>query len=316
MAAVIPTCNRRDSLPRLLGPLRADPDLDEIVVVVDGCRDGSYELLVELARDEPRLRPLLIDNRGPTAAILAGAEHAQADVVVALDDDVIPTPGLFGGHLHHHRARDRLVVVGSMEMPPDEWHPGGFIREGYRQAYEQQRERWEREPSRILESLWTGNVSFRTTDLATVEPPMWREYNSDRELGLRCLRAGLRGVFDPGLRAVHEYERSLAGMVADMRSLGRGCVLLEREFPEVSGERSRRLAEARLTVRLVVRTCQASGLFAAVTSAGLRALFRIAGRLRVPGLERRAGSLLKWVEQERGGREAERRHRQRRTGNG
>ena len=48
----MPTFNRRSSLPRILQPLLSWPEADEIVVVVDGCEDGSIELL----RDHSHVR--------------------------------------------------------------------------------------------------------------------------------------------------------------------------------------------------------------------------------------------------------------------
>jgi hypothetical protein len=47
-----------------------------------------------------------------------------------------------------------------------------------------------------------------------------RLYHQDRELGLRCLDAGLRGTFDRRLHAVHEHRRDPAGFLRD--AFGRG----------------------------------------------------------------------------------------------
>ena len=80
-----------------------------------------------------------------------------------------------------------------------------------------------------------GNLSIRRSDyLALVptrlEPPPGLEgarlYHQDRELGLRCLAAGMRGIFDRQLHAVHEHRRDPAGFLRD--AFGRGVCGLAR----------------------------------------------------------------------------------------
>jgi glycosyltransferase involved in cell wall biosynthesis len=310
IAAVVPTYNRRDRLARMVEILARPDDLDEIVIVVDGSRDGSIELLEELAASEPRLRPLWTENGGPIAALMAGADTASSDVVVNLDDDVIPEPGLFEGHLRHHRERDGLVVTGYAYMPPEGWRPGGFIREAFRRNYEAQCERWERDPTTVLTELWTPNVSFRRADLLRVsaENPVgfgggaWY-YHSDWDLGVRCARLGLEGRFDRGLRAEHEFERGFAGFVSDARSSGRGKVLMEQLHPELAGHGEIR-SEERAPIRALLPLARGPGWAATAVSTLLTGAIRLAGALRSPGAEMRLAGVLKRFEQERGRVEA------------
>ena len=56
VSVVIPTYNDVSVLPDTLAPLLADEATAEVVVVVDGSRDGSYELLQGIADGERRLR--------------------------------------------------------------------------------------------------------------------------------------------------------------------------------------------------------------------------------------------------------------------
>src|SRR5437879_1369156 len=77
ISIVIPAYNEAESLPALLAELRAAIDATgrraEILLVDDGSRDGTRELLAcERARDA-RLRPLRLEARaGQSAAIAAG----------------------------------------------------------------------------------------------------------------------------------------------------------------------------------------------------------------------------------------------------
>ena len=89
-----------------------DPAAAEIVVVVDGSSDGSIELLEQLSRSQPRLRPFFMENRGLNAAVQAGVERATSEIVLILDDDLVASPGLASAHARHHRAAPNLVVLG------------------------------------------------------------------------------------------------------------------------------------------------------------------------------------------------------------
>ncbi len=80
-------------------------------MVVDGCDDGSIELVEELRRDDERL-VARCENGGASAARQAGVEAASGEVVVLLDDDVVAEPGLVTGHARAHADRDGVVVVG------------------------------------------------------------------------------------------------------------------------------------------------------------------------------------------------------------
>src|SRR5579875_1706675 len=90
--------NDRESLLSALDPVLADPATDEVVVVVDGSRDGTFEALQARASDEPRLRPFFIEKRGRSGARQYGLERVSSDVVLLLDSDVIPGPMMVSGH--------------------------------------------------------------------------------------------------------------------------------------------------------------------------------------------------------------------------
>src|SRR5438094_10089133 len=114
ISVVVPTHNRRAGLPELLDAL-AKQSAKETIVVVNATRDGSLELLEERARDFPSLIPFFVEEPGAALARQTGVERATGDVVLLIDDDVIPTPGLAEGHLRHHAA-ERLLVVGYMPV--------------------------------------------------------------------------------------------------------------------------------------------------------------------------------------------------------
>jgi dolichol-phosphate mannosyltransferase len=65
----------------------------ELIIVNDGCRDGTPEILDRLAASDPRLRVVhLSRNFGHQAALTAGLEHARGDAVAMLDADLQDPP--------------------------------------------------------------------------------------------------------------------------------------------------------------------------------------------------------------------------------
>ena len=65
----------------------------EVIYVDDRSTDGSLELLLELRREDPRVRVVRFRrNFGQTAALAAGFEQARGKVVVTLDGDLQNDP--------------------------------------------------------------------------------------------------------------------------------------------------------------------------------------------------------------------------------
>ena len=60
----------------------------EIIFSDDGSTDGSREILKDLAKADPRVKPILLRrNFGQTAAIAAGVDHAQGEIIILMDAD-------------------------------------------------------------------------------------------------------------------------------------------------------------------------------------------------------------------------------------
>lgn len=98
VSIVIPVYNEEESLPELLRRTEAACQLlkheYEIVLVDDGSRDNSAQILEEAAEREGSQVVAIILNRnyGQHAAIMAGFEHCKGDVVITLDADLQNPP--------------------------------------------------------------------------------------------------------------------------------------------------------------------------------------------------------------------------------
>src|ERR1700724_3851972 len=103
LSVVISTYNDGPRLPRTIAPLLADPATDELIIVVDGSDDGTYEALQARARKDSRVRPFFIENRGRPAACQFGIEQARSDVGLLIDADVVAASASFvTGHTRWH----------------------------------------------------------------------------------------------------------------------------------------------------------------------------------------------------------------------
>ncbi|MDE0104653.1 MAG: glycosyltransferase family 2 protein [Bryobacterales bacterium] len=97
VSVVVPAHNEEPNLlplcDRLVAVLESTGRKFEIVIVDDASSDGSVRLLRNLAANEPRLRAICLKrNHGQTAALAAGFEAAEGEVVVAMDGDLQHQP--------------------------------------------------------------------------------------------------------------------------------------------------------------------------------------------------------------------------------
>lgn len=92
VSIVIPVYNEVENIGTVVrdcdAVLEAEGIDGEIVVTDDGSRDGTPELLRQLAPEIPRLRPVcLAANQGQTRALSVAIGHAKGEVIVCMDGD-------------------------------------------------------------------------------------------------------------------------------------------------------------------------------------------------------------------------------------
>jgi GT2 family glycosyltransferase len=301
VSVVITTYQRRDALPAAIGAIAADPHPTEILVVVDGCDDGSYDLVRELAAGEPRVRPIWRENGGEGAARQTGVEAATGDVVLLLDDDVVAGPGLATGHARAHENRTGTVVLGYMPTAcPAVRRRGDFPTVLYAREYEQACRRYEADPGCVVTALWAGNMSLRREDALRVGLNGQRRlgYHDDQEFGLRCARAGLTAVFDRSLAARHTHSRDVDSFLRQARLSGLARRHLAATYPDL-------VADADPTgtlpapARLAVGVGAAPGVYP-LAAAALRGGVLATGRVGLFGAETWLARTLRQVELLRG----------------
>ncbi len=112
LSVVVPCYNEEATIRTLVGQVLASPWVAQVIVVDDGSKDRSREILAGL--DDPRVFVVLHDvNKGKGAALRTGFAHATADFVVVQDADLEYDPGEYGVLLEPLLDDRADVVFGS-----------------------------------------------------------------------------------------------------------------------------------------------------------------------------------------------------------
>jgi glycosyltransferase involved in cell wall biosynthesis len=277
----------------------ADPAASELVIVVDGDDEASWAELRSLASSWPRLVAMRVSHRGHLGALEAGVRRASGQIVVLLDDDVLPGPGYATAHRRHHAERPGLVVMGAMPVRPPAGRPD-IATTLYAREYRAHCHALESGQRPVLDGLWMGNVSMRRADCLRIGLVSAFEgrYFYDRELGFRLADAGLSGRFDPSIPAVHLHRRSDQAFLRDARRQGASLLGLHRLHPHRLGELRLDMlvsdlpAPARLAIRIVGGTRVAPHLARVLVASG-----SLAGSLGLAPVHERLAKLARRLAQ-------------------
>jgi glycosyltransferase involved in cell wall biosynthesis len=97
VSILIPVFNEQESISELYRELRDVIDREpwdaEILMVDDGSTDRSAEVIDDITKKDPSVRLIrFARNFGQTAAILAGIDHAEGDILIPMDADLQNDP--------------------------------------------------------------------------------------------------------------------------------------------------------------------------------------------------------------------------------
>ena len=129
---VIPTFRRLDGLDRLLSSLVSmdDPGVPWDVLVVDNDDAPGAESVVERWRSRLAVRHVRETARGSAHARNRGIADATGDLIVFVDDDVVPADGWLGALLAPILAGRCDATDGTVVLDPSVARPVWFDEEG------------------------------------------------------------------------------------------------------------------------------------------------------------------------------------------
>jgi GT2 family glycosyltransferase len=192
ITVAIPTYNRGAIVVETIRRLFAlDPPPEAIIVV-----DQSAEPNEPLARwhREGRIRLIRLDAPSIPHAMNEALLAAATPVVLYLDDDVEPSPGLIGAHEHAHKAAETWAVVGQILQPGEE--PRHF-----EQPEDDLEFHFSHDRGCFVSNVMAGNLSVKRGHAITAggfdENFVGAGYRFETDFALRLIAAGGRIWFSP-----------------------------------------------------------------------------------------------------------------------
>lgn len=286
ISVVIPTFNRagllRQSIAALAGQQLDDGCTYEVIFVSNGSSDDSAAILKQAVADHPgKFRYHYIPpSGGPSRPRNVGIRAATGEVVIIIDDDVIPDPDLVLRHAEFHRRHPEPhhAALGELYVPPHLLDDPMSLFHSF--PYHELRD---------LDRLsflhfWTCNVSVKREFMLAAgmfdETFLWYE---DIICGHRLCSHGMHLHFLPAARGQHLHQLKAQDVPTKGLFYGRWLYpvverLTEREVKERFGVLSTEFPPGLLAARLVKRAAFILG-DNPLTMAALR-LFGAAGAKR------------------------------------
>ncbi len=231
VAAVIPHWNRPDLLQELLPTLKAQTRaFDEIIVVDNGSTDNSVGTAECLGAQVLKLGA----NLGFAAAVNRGVATSTSDWIAILNNDVTLAPDWLERIITPAESQGASFPTGKILNAADPTKIDGTFDEISRGACA-----WRCGSGKSDSALWNKPrwVRFVPMTAAIFRRELFHEigsldeqflyYLEDIDFGLRCARAGRRGVFEPAAVAWHRGSSTLGAWNSDtVRMIARNQVLL------------------------------------------------------------------------------------------
>jgi O-antigen biosynthesis protein len=225
MSVVICTHNGAATLRQCLGGVCAlrYPDY-EVIVVCDGCSDGSHAI----AREHEGVKVIDTPKQGLAAARNTGLAAARGEIIAYLDDDAIPDADWLS-HLAATFASGPYAAVGGPNVLP----PGsGTVAQCVANA--------PGGPAHVLlsdrdaEHVPGCNLAIRVGALEEIGgfDSQFRAAGDDVDVCWRLLDGGRRIGFSPGAVVWHHRRATLSGYLRQQRGYGKAEALLERKHPD------------------------------------------------------------------------------------
>jgi dolichol-phosphate mannosyltransferase len=123
---IAPVFNESASLPefyrRISASMEALGEPWELVVIDDGSRDNSAEIMRDLARKDPHVRPVIFArNFGHQLAVTAGLDYSRGQAVVIIDSDLQDPPEVVPDLIAKWREGFEVVYAVRTEREGETW---------------------------------------------------------------------------------------------------------------------------------------------------------------------------------------------------
>lgn len=241
LTVVVPTYNRLGLLRGAIDSLRrqtADPACYEIIILSDGCTDGTDEAF-QTPLTSPATRLIRQEKRGfgLSAARNRGLCHARGNIILYFDDDMSADERLIEAHLAAHRAfPEKVAVCGQVRLAP-EIPRTAFARLVLEDVCRVYREDPDQGRFLSFDTALSWQTSYRREDLEALGgfDETFRQYGwEDIEFSYRATREGFRYYYEPAAMSFHRDQRyTLAAHGERLRGASRMAPSLLARHPEL-----------------------------------------------------------------------------------
>jgi peptidoglycan/xylan/chitin deacetylase (PgdA/CDA1 family)/glycosyltransferase involved in cell wall biosynthesis len=230
LSILIPSRDRRERLRRCLESLRRqtlEPGRFEVIVGIDGSRDGSAEM-AEALETAFSLRVLRLDREGKAQALNRCLEQVSGSACLFLDDDLVASPELAAEHLAVHGS-GRVLAIGRLtQAPPTGSDP---YAEASARAWN---ERYDRLADGAVDwaDCYGANFSAPTGALREVGGfAVGLPAAEDLEAAFRLSQAGCEPRYLPRAEALHDDGKPGERVLADQERFGAVAARFAAERP-------------------------------------------------------------------------------------
>ncbi|MEO7910653.1 MAG: exopolysaccharide biosynthesis glycosyltransferase EpsD [Roseiflexaceae bacterium] len=289
LSIIIPTYNRCKQLQRVLTGLERQTvpsNQFEVIVVSDGSTDDTNDFL-KTASTGLQLKPIFQSNSGVAAARNNGLHNASGQLILFLDDDVVPHPQLVAEHLRIHISQPGDVIVLGPMLTPSDFSLAPWVRWEQAMLVKQYDAMLAEKFQPTARQFYTGNTSLAREHL--LKAGGFDEHfrrAEDVELAYRLAQAGLRFIFNAQAIGYHYAERSFRSWMNTPYMYGKNDVIFTRDkqqkwlLPKVYSE----FHDRNPLIQWLVRICLDRRSLSTAMSAGLKTTARIGDYLRIERL--------------------------------
>jgi glycosyltransferase involved in cell wall biosynthesis len=181
--AIVCAYNEEKNLGGVLDGLLASPFVSEIIVVDDGSKDGTADILRRYAENS-LIRPILLQpNRGKGYAMAEGAARARNDILLFVDADLVNWNAVYGRQVLEPLWAGRAgMVLGCPSQEKDFWDTADLLH---------------------IQRWLSGERAMRRSDILPILDIM------------RCSRFGVETILNMHYRILHKpiHFVMLAGLI-------------------------------------------------------------------------------------------------------
>jgi len=203
ISIIIPTYNGASRILDCLNSIKKQTQGNtEIIVVVDGSKDNTEEILKPF---NSSLKILFQSNKGRAVTRNNGFKAASEEIIFFVDDDMRLTENTLESHLKHQLDHPDSILVGKVKMDQSK------IKTGFTQYIDTLYEKWDtsyREKSIVTER----NLKFTTQHVSMPRQIFERlggfdsrlTDGEDYDFAMRALQAKIKIFYDPQIIAYHD----------------------------------------------------------------------------------------------------------------